>query len=407
MIENQTILVQLLVAILISSVSGLLGVYLQKLWASRKPKINIQSVGFHGGTIKIDDTTASMSKESSWGENIEGYVSFENLLDYELKMGETSARLEQAREEASDWLKKHAEFKNGLTLTFSALEKCPYLYNPAIHSFVYGNLRRRKSINLPTKFDSVEKLDNIYSIARETDEEIVVHRGSHATRFPIDKDFRDQEKLVNKNIAYSFLKGESKNIFYLVESFVTSISEDILKLKSLQEELRKTITSYASINFTVAISNIGTEPHLYMPRAYVELAYGDDKKQVLVHHQLSEKNESTELAQLLAKESKNKNMNKRVQVDSFLDKTDLSPHILIGGNSTVYVSFFASEALGNSAEQIINFYRIGGLKARLALWSSTASLHTSNLTVFSKNISEENQEKMRIATNKALQRTSR
>lgn len=407
MIENQSVMMQILVAILISSMSGLLGVYLQKLWSSRRPKINIQSVGFHGGTIKIDDVTSSMSKECSWGSTIEGFVDFDNVLDYESEMGEYSARLEQAREEANDWLKNNIELKSGLTLTYSALETCPYLHNAVLHSFNYGGLRRRKAFNLPTEIDVIDKLEDIYSIARETDEEIVVHHGWHSTRFPIDKDFREQEKLVNKTIAHSFLKGESKNIFYLMELFVTNISEDILKLKSLQENLRKIITKNSSINFAVAISNVGNEPHLFMPRAYVELAYGDDKKQILVHHQKSENKGSLDLAQLLEGKNKDKSKNKSVQVDSFLDKTDLSPHILIGGNSTVYVSFFANEALGSSADQIISFYRIGGLKARLVLWNGKNSILTSNLTVFSKNVSAENQDKMKADASKALQRTSR
>jgi|Cruoilmetagenom7_1024161.scaffolds.fasta_scaffold29075_2 hypothetical protein len=74
--ENQSIVVQVLAALAISSISGLLGVYLQKLWSSRKPKINLQSIGFHGEIIKIDEKTSNLSKDCPCGETIEGYLVF-------------------------------------------------------------------------------------------------------------------------------------------------------------------------------------------------------------------------------------------------------------------------------------------------------------------------------------------
>jgi hypothetical protein len=143
-----------------------------------------------------------------------------------------------------------------------------------------------------------------------------------------------------------------------------------------------------------------------MPRAYVEIMYGDDKKLILVSHKLSHEEEGSELAQLIQQGNK-KQKKQRVHVDSFLDKTDLSPHILIGGDSTVNASFFSDEALGNSAENIINFYRIGGLKARLVIWDTNDTIFTSNLTLFTKNTSDEQRDKMRATANKALQRTNR
>ena len=405
--EDQSLIVQLIAAILISSVSGLLGVYLQKLWSSRKPKINIQSIGFHGETIKVNDTTIKLSKQCRWGASIDGYVSFEGILDYELQMGEYSAELQIAREEAINWTKNNIELKNGLVLTHSALENCPFLHNSIFGNFYDGDLRRRMDITLPTSLEELEKLEDIYSIARENEEEIIIHHGSHATRFKIDEDFREQERLVNKIIAYSFLKGESKNIYYLLESFVSRISEDILQLKSLQEELHKTITSNACINFKVAFSNVGSEPHLIMPRSYVELSYGDNKNLISATHQIKENNERSELIQLLEHNDKQETIKTQsVKVESFLDKTDLSPHILLSGNSTVCASFFSDEPLGNSAEQLINFYRIGGLKARLVIWDAKGSMFTSNLTTFTKLVSEEQSDKMKAAANKAIKSDS-
>lgn len=403
--ENQSLIVQLIAAILISSVSGLLGVYLQKLWSSRKPKINIQSIGFHGDIIKVNDTTINLSKQCSWGSKIDGYVSFEGILDYELQMGEYSAELQRARDEAISWIKNNIELKNGLLLTHSALDNCPYLHNPIFLSFYNGDLRRRKDITLPTPLEEVEKLVDIYSIARENEKEIVIHHGWHATRFTIDKDYRDQEKLINKTIAYSILKGESKNIFYLLESFVTRISEDILHLKSLQEELHKTITSNACINFKVAFSNVGSEPHLIMPRSYVELSYGDNKNLISATHQIEVDKGSSELVQLFEEKNKQKKVKgQSVKVESFLDKTDLSPHILLTGNSTVCANYFSEKPLGSSAEQLINFYRIGGLKARLVIWDTKGSMFTSNLTTFTKTVSEEQSDIMKSAANKAIKR---
>ena len=55
MLSSQPLYIQIGFAILLSLLSGLLGVYIQKIWSARKPRVHLSSIGFNGGLIEIND----------------------------------------------------------------------------------------------------------------------------------------------------------------------------------------------------------------------------------------------------------------------------------------------------------------------------------------------------------------
>lgn len=384
--------------------SGIGGVFLQKYWSNKAPVVQLTSVAFEGPLIKVPQELIEITKTSPWGESIDNFETFEALVKYEQKQGIYSEKIEQAKSLVEDWLKQHQDdFEKG-TIPKSTLEACPYFHTSVIGSSLYGELRRRRQLQLPIEKIELENEKNILEIQAENDEEIVLHLGYKGVKFPIAKDFGEDQKRINQLVAYSFVTGNSKNISWLMHDFINSASREVIGVDNIRKAIQELLTKNAVLKFGVTLTNKGTDPQLVKPYGAVNVKFGDSNKLLLVEHkQIKEETpKKTGLEQLLV--DKTQGSDKPTNVPTFIDRIDKSPHIIVPGHSSVDVTFVSIES-NASSKKIIDFYRLGGVSAVVMVETSDDAKLTSPATSFAHSLSEDRQEILREAANKAIKRT--
>lgn len=393
---------QLLIALFLSAISGIAGVYIQRLLSNRKPKIFLSSMGFQGATIEISDSLSDLTKKCPWGGSLEGFVEFADLLNFEQSIGTFAEELEKARSLVDSWVSKNNDCKNSPSMPKGVLLTCPYFHNPVIGSSYFGDLRRRTVLNVPfSDIDKLTALPSIFEIETENKEKIALHLGERGVAFPVAEEFGQHQIDSNRLLAYSFLKGHSENIFWVLENFLDRSSRDIIQLNKLRSEIQLLITENAGVVFTLQIANTGSEPQLIQPRGVIEIAYGENKLPIVVERREQEVKGNGILDEMLSA-AKSKKKRSVVHVDTFLDKQDISPYLFVPGHSSEPYRFVSSETLGEPAKELINYYRLGGLKARAVLWYSSNKPVRSVSTLFNKTTRPEKRDLMIVTANKAL-----
>ena len=376
--------------------SGIGGIVLQKYWSAKSPSIRLTSVSFQGSLIQIPQKLSELTKVSEWGAPLEGFVNFDSLMDYERENGIYAERIGQAKTLSEQWLKAYRDDFEKEILPKSVLEACPYFHTPIIASSLYGDLRRRKPIQLPVV--GIEDLGKktVFEIESENEKGIVLHLGSKAVKFPVGDNFGEEQKAVNKLVAYSFLMGNSKNVRRIIEDFVNSAARAILEVESVRTAVQELLTRHAVLKFGMTITNTGTAPQLIKPHGAVAVAYGNSRKLFVVENKLDGPKHG-EAETLLAEHSTN--------VPNFLDRHDQSPYILVPGNSSLEATFISIEEEGFAADEIIKFYRLGGVSASAMLETSSGKALLSPAASFSKSLSEDRRKVLRAAANKAIKTT--
>ena len=384
--------------------SGIGGMFLQKYWSNKAPVVQLTSVAFEGPLVKVPHDLVETTKTAPWGKHLDNFETFEALIEYEQQQGVYSEKIEQAKSLAEDWLKLYQDDLEKELIPKSALEACPYFHTPIMGSSLLGNLRRRKKIQLPIENIELENTNNIFDIQSENDKEIVLHLGYKAIRFPISKDFGEEQKMTNKLVAYSFVTGNSKNISWLMNYFINESSREVIEVEKIRKAIQGLLTKSAVLKFGVTLTNKGTEPQLIKPYGAVNVKFGDSNKLLLVEHKQNNNEQpgKLDLEQLLT--NKASAAKKPTNVPTFVNKIDKSPHILVPGHSSIDVTFVSIE--GNaSAEKIIDFYRFGGVSAIVMVETINNSKLTSPVTSFAHSLNEDRQETLREAANKAIKRT--
>lgn len=392
--------ISITVSLFAGILSGIGGVFLQKYWSKRAPVVQLTSVAFEGPLVKVPQDLVEITKAAPWGTALESFETFEALIEYEQKQGIFSEKIEQAKSLVEDWLKQNQDHLEQESVPKSILEACPYFHTNIIGSSLTGDLRRRKKLQPPIEKIDLESTKNILDIQSENDEGIVLHLGSKTARFPIDENFGEEQKKTIRLIAYSFVTGNSKNISWLMNHFISEASREVIEVEKIRKSLQGLLTINAVFKFGVTLTNKGTDPQLIKPYGAVSVKFGDSSKLLLVEHK--KKPQISGIEQLLV--DKKSAAEKPTNIPTFINKVDKSPHILVPGHSSIDVSFVSIED-SDSSEKIIDFYRLGGVSAIVLVESSDGSKFTSPVTSFAHSLSEDRQEILREAANKAIKRT--
>lgn len=384
--------------------SGVGGIFLQKYWSNKAPVVQLTSVAFEGALVNVSQDLVETTKTAPWGESLDNFETFEDLIKYEQQQGIYSESIEQAKSLAEDWLKKYQDDLEKEYISKSTVEACPYFHNSIIGLSLHGHLRRRQQFLLPVEKIEIENEKKLIEIQSDNDEGIVLHLGYKGVRFPISKDFGDDQKRINQLVAYSLSTGNSKNISWLMSDFINSASREVIEVEKIRKAIQGVLTKNAVLKFGVTLTNKGADPQLIKPYGAVNVKFGDSNKLLLVEHKYinDEKQEKSDLEQLLT--DKARTAKKQTNVPTFINKTDKSPHILVPGHSSIDVTFVSIE--GNaSSEKIIDFYRLGGVSAIVMVESINNSKLTSPVTSFAHSLNEDRQKTLREAANKAIKRT--
>lgn len=390
------------ITIIAAIFSGIGGIILQKHWSDKKPTTRPTSISFEGPLIQIPQDISELTKLTKWGAPLEGFVSFKSLLEYEREQGVNAERINQAKTLTELWLKKHQDALEKETLSKSTLQACPYFQTPVIGSLIYGDLRRRKTMKLPISDLDQLTSEPIFEIQSENDKAIILHLGDTRINFPISSDFGEDQKLTNKILAYSFRVGNTKNVRWAMEHFINGASTAIINLDNTRKALQKLLKQHAVLKLGVTITNTGSAPQQIKPYGAVSVKYGDSRKLLLVQHKISNPEKNTNLITLDFSEKKPKTENQATNVPSFLDRSDLSPHIVVPGNTSLNVTFISMEGEETDMNNFIEFYQLGGVSVSVMLETTNEKPITSPSTSFSKFLSNEHKEILRTAANKEL-----
>jgi len=245
------------------AISGVGGAYLQR-WLSRaKPSLNIVAFGFDGTPepFKLSDDLRQKSDADSWGKSLEKTSTFDALrARYRSTLGLIKDH-ETAIPTVDKWLQQNrprvAGANAGLTPQLSAAEidSHAYFQDALFGSALIGNIRRLQIPEPPVT--DFSKWDYKITVLDRSDKAITVQIGRKVTRFPLTGMNSEQKRRLVTLMAESFARGIVPNIIHYSEFFLNGAREDLLKLKSLEEPLRDTLTQEARLTVNVAFRNAG------------------------------------------------------------------------------------------------------------------------------------------------------
>lgn len=387
--------------------SGIVGIFLQKYWANKKPIISSTSVSFEGTLIQIPQAISEQTKNSSWGQPLEGFVDFKSLLEFEREQGVVAERMRQAKSLVEQWIKDNQDELEGDTLTRSALLACPFFDDTILAASFHGNLRRRKPLNFP--INTLEELDakRIFEIEFDNEKGIKLHLGRKGILFKISEEFGEEQKFANRILAHSFITGSAKNVRWIMDRFIDESSRAIVEIENVRKSVQGLLRQYATFKFGVSITNTGSEPQLVKPYGAVAVGYGDSQRVFLVQHKVMESETNDNLLHLTQTKLDKPKKNQSTNVPYFLDRSDQSPHILVPGNTSLLATFISIEDEVADTVEIIDFYQLGAVSTKVMLETTAGEALVSPSTSFSKSLNSDRRETLKATANKALQRTSR
>lgn len=341
--------------------AGLFAALLQRFWLRAKPRANAVAIIFEGDLVEIDDSLIDASSSLNWGESLSRFVQHNDLIAYELELNSIQQRLHLANKSVDRWLLEIQDYNDDEYLPKSKLLSCPYLNESEIHSYIYGNLRRRTQLDIPTRsFDETP----VHFEADENPKGILLHLGIKGVLFPTKHLSSEKQINDNKLIASSFQVGSVRNIRWLLRKFKSDTSEDIVSINEARQLMQSHIIESAKINISVQVSNEGGEPVTFLPYGLLELKCGEKLFKNIVRHHAD--NDTSPIHDPPMEKS-NKSKSKRVHTTPFLNSKSAHPNIVLSKHENREVIFSSEKNKKEENIETIKCYKMGMLSARLTL----------------------------------------
>ncbi|MEZ9653767.1 hypothetical protein AB4277_03670 [Vibrio splendidus] len=375
-----------IVAFSASAISGVAGVFLQRYLSRAKPTINVTSLSFEGDVVEVSEEVQSLSRKCNWSSNIHRYIAYEDLKDFEVYIAQSTAALQQEKENVDKWLEHFISDGVGNNFSVGQMVRSPALADLKVFGVYFSNsIKRRDFPDLPTSLEELEGQKEIFPIEISS-KAFSVHCGNFAMPFKKDEFAEDTHEQV-KHLIYSISRGDVANIIKIHEAFSSYAGSQVYDYQKLIGEVRKHLINNSKLSLKVSISNTGHTPIILKPYFAAKLEFGEKNKSMIL-------------------ENVNKNGGKLkapfvdiVRSAQYQKSSKSTNYVSVEPGKSVQVNLVSSEGLAEDSHEIAEFYELGGLKGRVFANSENGSVIKSKLTLFSKTISEtEKKELLRTAS---------
>ena len=375
MLQSYPDYIQVLVAILISILSGLLGIFIQRYLSRSKPSISVTGLGFTGKTVHLDEETIEATRKDVWDSTLADFVSFETVSDREKKTTERILELEKTKTVVDEWLIQNSS----VPLNKNLLLSCPFFRFHRIGNAIDGELARRSLPELPVDLKSIEELPSILDLDKHKDDGWILHLGATGLRLPYLENFSDKEKLQQDLIAMSFSKGIKENIFFLLKHYSQDCAGIIHGLIKLRERLRASLEKHAKLYVVVELYNIGSNPVIFSPYMISNIYLGDESKKVLM--KVSDNKESENNQNM-------KDTGSKFNVNPHLSKQSGASYISVNGGGAKRVELESIAPLDEFGAKAVGYFELGGIECDVSSKTIEGKFINSQKSTFGRKMSE-------------------
>ncbi|MDF0378793.1 hypothetical protein [Methylophilus sp. YYY-1] len=393
-------LTQILVtAITTFILSGLGGALFVRYLSRGRPIVSVTSVGFSGDVIHLSEEAIDASAADSWGPPLNGFVSYDTALTRDGACSKLILELGKVKNIVDDWLSQNVSEDSTQLLTKAQLKSCPYFSFSHVGSSILGKLKRRNMPDLPVPKNEVEKEARKYDLDKRKDA-WVLHLGERGILFPIHEVFSEKETNQQELIAESFSRGILRNIRLVMQTFSSSTADELNKLRTLQNELRKCIPLNANLVIEASVTNLGDRPITLSPYCITTLGLGEDSVSIILKTTAAkpqaEPTEPNNPVDLLARAvgKKSSDRGEMFAIEPFLAKAGSSPYITVPGGGTTNMMLVSTEKLGGLGEKLVKHYELGTLTCRLMATKAVGGKVFTPKVTFGKELSEHRKQQL-------------
>lgn len=367
--------IQTIITFAASAISGIAGLYLQRYLSRAKPKLNVTSLSFEGDVVEVSEEVQNLSRKGNWSQNIHRYISYDELKKFEVFIAQTTAALQQEKENVDKWLEHFNS--DGVSANFSVgqMVRSPALSDLNVFmSHFSGSIRRREFPELPTGIEELKSQQEIFPIEINS-KKYSVHCGNF--QMPFEKeDFSEDLFSQLELLVYTISRGDAANILKIHEHFSSYAGSQVYDYQKLLLEVRKHLINNSKLSLQVSISNTGHAPIILKPYFAAKLNFGEKTKSMVLEN--------------LNKNSANAKVPfvNIVRSEQYQKSSTSTNYVSISPGKSVQVNLVSSEGLERDSHEIAEFYELGGLKGQVFANSETGAVVKSKMTLFSKTISE-------------------
>lgn len=365
----------IVITLIASAISGVAGLYIQRYLSRAKPTLNVTSLTFEGDVVEVSDEIQRLTRRCDWSPNIDRYISYEGLKDFEVHIAQASAALQQEKENVDEWLENFNS--DGLAINFSIgqMMRSPALADLKVFGgYFRGSLRRREMPELPTSLADLKQQNELFSV-EINQSKFSVHCGHFEMSFKKEEYSEDIYPQIEQ-LIYSVSRGNGANMLKLHETFSSYAGSQVYDYQKLLVEVRKHLIDNSKLSLSVSISNTGQTPVILKPYFAVKLEFGEKTKSIVL--------ENTK-KQISKKEVPFVDL---VRSEQYQKSATSTNYVNVSPGTTVQVTLISSDGLRGDSHAIAEFYELGGLKGQVYANTESGAVVKSNLSTFSKAISE-------------------
>ncbi len=376
----------LLVTLGASAISGVAGLFIQRHLFRSKPTLNVIELSFDGDVVEVSEEIQNLSRKCNWTNSVNRFLSYEELSNFEIKASQISAVLQQEKETIDQWLENlHFDSSNG------QFSRSQVLRTPAVADIdivgrqFQGMLKRREFPELPVTLEQLKEMPDLLPLNLQNGK-YTIHCGEFGIPFQTkdySEDMLDRLELLVNSIA----KGNIANLIKLHEHFSSYAGSQVYNYDKLLKGIKKHLIEHSKLSLTVSLSNVGNSPVIIKPYFVAKLYFGE-QSQIMVLENI--------------RRTKNKEKFPYVDTvrsDKYQASHSVTNYVSLPAGKSMEVTLVSSDGLGSTSNDIAEFYELGGLKGQVFAQSEDGKKIVSNITVFSKNITEADKKKLlQIAT---------
>ncbi len=379
-------------------VSGVGGIFLQRFLARAKPQLLTLSLAFEGSEslIEIADRLVNASSKDAWGPNLAKYETYDALKQREERAATVAAHLDVAIKLVEDWLAKQSIVDRASSpLTEADIKAVPYALNGTVGGTLDGMIARSELTPAP-----ISK-SNVCTHARtpvcplvKKDDVWHLYLGDKAVMFPTGKLLTDNLVEQMELMAESFSRGIRENIIHYMKEFHSHAKQDRVQQHELLEEIRKVLLAHARVSARIAFVNTGKSVGVIKPFLRLTFSHKHLSRSIFILAPMpipagdKDKEGDSLVAGLMRKKQSEAPTGSDVSIEQFLPSAGEASYIAIRPDSTVDLSFVATEPLGKDGKQVYEIYKAGVLECYLTALTLSNRTVVSSPTVFGARVSD-------------------
>ena len=402
MSDKSKIILGALVGFLFSGVAG----FYFKDWASRSiPSIQVSSVGFRGGKLEIDDQTLRMVKKLVWGDRLQKFISFDDLIEFEITLSSYEDELTRAKNRVDEWLRNHPESDMQRQMRAAAILSSPFVsesddaveYTAIMGSSFFGELRRRNIKQVPAEIADIKEMDSVFPVFL-TGGIKTIHFGRSSIRFPTYENFGEKEHLILETVVEAFSRGHGPTIHWFHNYFSRTSGSEITNIRTAREALQAKLAEEAILSVNAWLINNGGQPTVFQPSFLGQIKFGDKNADLILEIDALDSRPNENNLQLSGViEDKSDWIGDSVDASPFLSRQGSTRYVNVPPQSAISVSMSAKSKIGQEADTFLKFFDVGATTIQLVGLTSNDAAIASPTVEFGRIASDKQREKLLAA----------